>query len=261
MAPVGVASIHAPSRLPVLRPPDLHGLAARVALRRGAPLSALRRLPGRRAPRGTSVGRALRRLNPPDDPGPPSREPSDGAWSVVGVSGAAGLPVRPGEPGQTIPAGSTDPRRADRHRRIRAHRRVHRACPGRRTTVGPDDLRVEIVGVEPRPRFRTGHRAQGVLVERAPIARGDARAARTSSSWRCRRSPASTCSTVAPRRTCSPVAPDAPPSPTSPARSRRSSPAPIASGCGSSADTRWPASSGAGSRRRRSRTCSWTVRG
>ena len=48
LAPGG---LNAATRVPGVRPPDLHGGAARVALRRGAPLSALRRVAQRGAPR------------------------------------------------------------------------------------------------------------------------------------------------------------------------------------------------------------------
>ena len=63
------------SRMPklacrVVRPPDLHGLTAGVAVRRRAALPALRRLldAERRERRATPP---LRRQNPPEDPGPP----------------------------------------------------------------------------------------------------------------------------------------------------------------------------------------------
>ncbi len=55
--------VHAPTRVLVVRSPDLHGCAARFAVLRGAPLPALRCVPPRRAPRGRP---AL--LAPPPEP-------------------------------------------------------------------------------------------------------------------------------------------------------------------------------------------------
>ena len=93
-----LGSSRAQARLPRLWPPDLHGLAAGVAVRRGTAMPALRRLPGRRAALHRPAHPASAARTRPTIPGPPPTRASGGAGERRVTRRPPGIAARPGWP-------------------------------------------------------------------------------------------------------------------------------------------------------------------
>jgi hypothetical protein len=109
--PPTLGCVRASPRVLVLRPPDLHGHAAQFALRRGAALSALRRLPesrttGVRAPGEESSAESPRRSRAAGrDRTPPGRPPEGAPPKAVGRNRTpGGWLTRPGAAGRRADA-------------------------------------------------------------------------------------------------------------------------------------------------------------